>query len=990
MKSLKFDGNYLGIVIQNNDPARRGRVKVFVPHISPTVYKGWAEKKTDISYRFLGTNIKSDLSLVIDDLKKILPWADIAMPVVGEMASGRYNDSTKYATNSDTNDPTQVRSSAQRNLGLGENMDGTGEKPGAVFDQQAFQLSDAFNNPAETNVNNVNKLSYNYKPETFSNCAKGSFAIPRVGSHVWVFFVEGDPLQPVVFAASYGKNDWGGIFNVDEDDLGLDYPGEYENNANNKYTINTETYRNKYVINQKGGTLQFVNTDNRELLKMTHFSGSFFEMNNQANIALAVNNDQKLVVGDSFLTIRGTRNEFTQMDYDCVVQGDRYKKVGDPGRVLLHEEWKGLLSEIADIKQLFDIQRCNPVAGIPKNASSLIKLNSTMQVKVGTPRFCPLCTAIDDGGKDISINNFFSVEDVSGTFAMKVTPHDSSTKYGDCAYGCSRTSTDSHAKFPNGVAAFGQDARLCINDSGGVIVDSTGATLISRPGWIASLNGDIPCPICNAAEGGYSFVQYPGQSPSSFGGFWTSDPRKLKLPDMYKAVMPRLAEIESALGKGGSEIVEIEKNKIENIGLVMNDWGAVRIDPYGKLEPAEVRVFPGFTRVVPQVSPLIESVHVDDLPGGTYSLNVANKYNLLVGAGGVLMKSYGVVNISGAITTIAGEQVNVGSAMETNIDGGKRLSLRGDIVSIAQRNRGQVLVDSDLGVTGKTTIRGALYVEGPIYTHEIHSVGKLQQTNKVVLHSAAYPAASPPTPMGTVITSDREHVTLGEGGRDGVDIGAGTKPVYMGYTDQQRAVACAPDRMLIGMIPAGVNIQLTGVFETYMGTQTRTFIVSQNAPVVAAKNVTEADVLAAGGMPGLCLSLTTAASMLPKEPGDEYDIITALNGESNGAYFPGAGHGSMEVNLPVRGLPKLRREKIKKEFAAGEAITAPAVVYGDGSDWDAIKSAPTSTTFIAPAADVTAQTNLKLRTNWIESEGLPSLAGHGPPGGEGSSMYQVI
>ena len=37
----RFDGHYVGIVVQNNDPTQRGRVKVFVPHVTPTVYNKW-------------------------------------------------------------------------------------------------------------------------------------------------------------------------------------------------------------------------------------------------------------------------------------------------------------------------------------------------------------------------------------------------------------------------------------------------------------------------------------------------------------------------------------------------------------------------------------------------------------------------------------------------------------------------------------------------------------------------------------------------------------------------------------------------------------------------------------------------------------------------------------------------------------------------------------------------------------------------------------
>jgi hypothetical protein len=359
-----------------------------------------------------------------------------------------------------------------------------------------------------------------------------------------------------------------------------------------------------------------------------------------------------------------------------------------------------------------------------------------------------------------------------------------------------------------------------------------------------------------------------------------------------------------------------------------------------------VRVFPGFTRVVPQPSPLVEIVQVDDLPGGTYSLNVANKYNLLVGAGGVTMKSYGVVNISGAVTTLAGEQINLGSAMETNIDGGKRLSMRGDIVTIAQRNRGQVLVDSDLGVTGKTTIRGALYVEGPIYTHEIHSVGKLQQTNRVTLHSAGYPAASPPTPMGTLLTADTAHVKQGQKGEDGVSIGAGTKPVYMGYTDIERPVVGIPTDTIIGHIEVGecvVEGSVDGSFGTINVTCT-------NPARIPVKVLVPSNVLGCKEGEGLTIG------------------------------------GTGKTHLSLRGLPKEERDRIMTAFSGGDASEAPGVIYGDGSDWDAIKSAPASTTFVGPATDVSAQTNLKLRLNWIESDGIPSLVGHGPQNGEGNAL----
>ena len=37
----KYFGIYNGIIIQNNDPLHAGQVKVWVPSISPTVYKNF-------------------------------------------------------------------------------------------------------------------------------------------------------------------------------------------------------------------------------------------------------------------------------------------------------------------------------------------------------------------------------------------------------------------------------------------------------------------------------------------------------------------------------------------------------------------------------------------------------------------------------------------------------------------------------------------------------------------------------------------------------------------------------------------------------------------------------------------------------------------------------------------------------------------------------------------------------------------------------------
>jgi len=727
-----FHGNYLGIIIQNNDPLKRGRVKVFVPHISPSVYKNWTENNADKKFKFLGKNVNSDLSNIIDDLKKILPWAELSVPLAGESSSGRYNAFKNTGTVSDSsnlnstyNSPTNSDIDQSQLTQYSQNQDNIGEKPGNLFDISYYKLKDAFSNPGETNVNNANKYSFNYTPECYSNCARGSFPVLNVGAHVWVFFNNGDPLKPVVFGSSFGASDWQGIFDstssseLSTTSTSLDYPGAYENISNldnENYDINTETYRNKYVINQKGGTIAFVNTDNREILKLTHYSGSFKEFNNFTNIELATNNDQKLVLNDQFLTVRGTRNEFTQLDYDQVTKGDVYRKVGNLDREACLQ-WKNLVSEIADVKQLFDIQRADTastIGGLRLTSSKQKKANGSLN----NP--CPVCNT--------SSTSYFTVNNsYQSSFDLGMLGGTTNVK-GDFPFG--------NTFSPNGIQ---QSMKFLgnlgtplvaspVDDLGGSIDGSTAQT---GPGYIFG----VPCPACNPNDVNKSNPQKRGVNPSSQGGSWPAEPQKQNLQNLIKSKIKDLAKIEKTLGIGGSEIIEITKHKIETIGTVMNDFGSIRVDMFGKMYISEVQVGKYGTFYNRTPTPLVELVHVDDLPGGNYTLNVCNRYNVMVGAGGVSVKSYGPVTISGAITNIAGEQVNVSSELEVNIDGGKRLSLVGDVVSIRQREGKQVVVEGSLGVTNNLLVAGGMHVEGELTANHITIPTDVQNTEQQIVYS---------------------------------------------------------------------------------------------------------------------------------------------------------------------------------------------------------------------------------------------------------------
>jgi hypothetical protein len=660
----EFNSIYLGIVVQNNDPQKRGRVKVFVPHLSPTVYENWVSDNKDKYFK----SIDGQLQPIMAKLKTILPWAEVSCPLTSENTSKRYNNYTNKATVSDTNSFTNL--SADGSTSSGE-----------IYDQSNFRLSDAFSDNSN-NVNNINPYSFNYKPNTYSNKAKGSFGIPSVGSHVYVFFREGNTQFPVIIGTSFGKDDWQGIY-----DNEVDYPGKFENydSSSTEEDYNVKTYRNKYVLNQKGGTFEINNTDHNEKIKLTHYSGSFKEFNNNTNSELATKNNQKLVINDEFSTVKGFKNEFTGKNYDEIILRDKYKKIGNLNEAFF-DEWKQAYGVIQDKKQLFDIKRTGD-NNIKSNGDIILKLNSIQQKRIGSFATFP----VTNSNRYLALNN-------SNTFT------NSEFYYG--------TGLNISGALQGGGIPFYDNNLKTLQDG----TDPKPPAALK----VGTTNQDWP------SESGKSFVNGNGKSPSTQDGSW--DPEDKNLSDDILKIQADLMIKERDFGLGGSEIIEISKNKLENIGTVMNDYGSVRFDPIGKLVNNEVLVGSNATYVNSDSGPLLEYVDVQDLPGGTYNLNVNNRYNVMVGAGGINLKSYGPTNISGSITNVAGQQVNIGSENEVNIDG-KVINISAEILRLRNKRQRQVLVDSSLGVNNNVVIGGGLSVEGEVFLQHVTAPAETQVTN---------------------------------------------------------------------------------------------------------------------------------------------------------------------------------------------------------------------------------------------------------------------
>lgn len=942
MNFPKYYGNYLGIVVQNNDPQKRGRLKVFVPHISPTVYKKWAEISKDKRFRFLGANVCSDITDIIEDLKKILPWAELAAPLAGESASGRYNAFLNAASISDSSDVetafTNLSSCEIDTSKLtpdSQNLDGIGEKPGNYYDISENKLVDAFANPAEVNANSANVYSYNYTPECYSNCAKGAFPLLRVGAHVWVFFNDGDPLKPVVFASSFGSEDWKGIHDVvdetgaldDTPDEGIDYPGTYENVSqkdNPERDINTETYRNKYIINQKGGTLSFVNTDNKESVKLTHYSGSFKEFTNQVNIELATNNDQKLVLNDQFLTVKGSRNEFTKLDYDCIVQGNYYKKIGLLNKDV-HKSWKDKISLVDQIKRLFQIQRAGGSGSFDKCPTC----NKPIDKRIITN------TSVTNNKNLLNPSTAFSL--VNGVFLEGPGP-------------------EGFVKNVPSVGPQGQPIYVSPTDSIGGTVD--GSSYVSGPGDAYG----SPCKTCGQT----------GFSPSSQGGSFDVNSEKLQIPDIIKGKIGELTDLERQMGLGGTEITEIAKNKIETVGMVMNDFSPIRIDPNGKLHISEVAVgrFGSYSARTP--TPYVEQVQVDDLPGGTYTLNVCNKYNVLVGAGGLNLKSYGVVNVSGAMTNIAGMQVNIGSENEINIDGGKRVSITADVVSIKQRESKQVVVDGSLGVTHNAYFEGGVHVEGELTCN--HMTIPMQALETGTANVYATPNTDAQNKNGFIIgfgVPMSNYATVNDASKKTYkeNTQKDTGEPYLAFTDATKVVGRLKKNTnigyfkdTIGYLPIGTQLTVTGIPDT-----TTPVVLELTAPVAVIASINGVE---AGDVP----------------------VKASDNGTSSGKDTPAYGSGPGGDADLQGGTVRASIKGADTGTGGKDAAQMPIIIYGTGSDPDSILNYPHSHTYQTVAVKL-VDNNYEVReraTSAGDARNPADVPVNAPQGNNNGSIVSTI
>ena len=270
-------------------------------------------------------------------------------------------------------------------------------------------------------------------------------------------------------------------------------------------------------------------------------------------------------------------------------------------------------------------------------------------------------------------------------------------------------------------------------------------------------------------SGNVTYPAGPDKNSATEGGDWPPEKKHEDLKDTIKDLQEKLNEIEDKLGNGGDEIEFIKRGKTQTVGAAFNDYQSIRVDTVGRSQPQEVVVGPNLAFVNVGSVPHVEAVDNSmNFPVGNYTLTVGNRYNVLVGSGGLQLKSTGSVEVVGTHTKVLGGKVDISAKYGISITSPENIEIASagnSGAGINIRSNKQVFIEPGLGVKNNITTSGSIYAAGEIFTHHITAPCEVQQTEFTTL-------------FGKFNTDQGRKLRIGE-----CEIGGTFFPVYADPTD---------------------------------------------------------------------------------------------------------------------------------------------------------------------------------------------------------------
>jgi hypothetical protein len=332
-------GIYRGIVIKNNDPEGRGRVKVFLPTLARQMLSNMSSKNKQWCLSYLGDTIVGDTKAgdesasnkvlkipddKLHDIAGVLDWVDVVRPVFGGGTIAHYDATTKRATISDSG-PESTTSNKETNNPRVNQYD-TPPEP-----------SSGGSNKSSTGAGTVDPNSKINEAPRYGNCAKGVFSIPEVGSHVFIQFEGGNVGRPLVVGVGFTSPEYKSVLQQNLKQPCLHGPSMTSNDPSAK----DQLYTQKDVIALHGGVIESKGTQDFKEFNIADANGNSIVMNKMGMTESTALSQPKRshINGDYFLNVKGNLVIRVDGKMETIVQGYEHNVRGNLSDVELQKQW---------------------------------------------------------------------------------------------------------------------------------------------------------------------------------------------------------------------------------------------------------------------------------------------------------------------------------------------------------------------------------------------------------------------------------------------------------------------------------------------------------------------------------------------------------------------------------------------------------------------------------------------------------------------------
>jgi hypothetical protein len=234
------------------------------------------------------------------------------------------HDAIDYYTGNDTALKDYFKQLSNQRVNI-QPVDIKGDSANKLNQFVAQNGSSAAINPSQPSINLINRTTgLGPAPIDTSLMPCGMFAVPNVGSLLWIFFQEGNPLFPVYFGASFSRSEWQSVYKASSPPAHLP---DIEDGS--------KQYAQQSIMRMNGAgaiistdTIGDATGDLRSLNIISH-TGAHFTLGAQGTIAYDPNAYYKQTDGHSHDAAFGDRETYTEGDSNTVTHGDYIIKIGN-------------------------------------------------------------------------------------------------------------------------------------------------------------------------------------------------------------------------------------------------------------------------------------------------------------------------------------------------------------------------------------------------------------------------------------------------------------------------------------------------------------------------------------------------------------------------------------------------------------------------------------------------------------------------------------